>query len=45
MAYWIFCDKEELSQPALEQMLFMPSTLEKLKPPVVTKYTGAPTSK
>lgn len=30
VAYWIFWVKEKLSQPALEQMLFMPAVLEKL---------------
>lgn len=45
LAYWIFWVREKLLQPALEQMAFMPASLEKLKPEVVTKYTGGPTSR
>lgn len=30
VAYWIFWVKEKLSQPALEQMAFIPTSLEKL---------------
>ena len=30
VAYWIFWVKEKLLQPALEQMAFIPSSLEKL---------------
>lgn len=30
VAYWIFWVREKLSQPALEQMAFMPASLEKL---------------
>lgn len=30
VAYWIFWVKEKLLQPALEQIAFIPSSLEKL---------------
>uniref|UniRef100_A0AAY5E9Q1 Uncharacterized protein n=1 Tax=Electrophorus electricus TaxID=8005 RepID=A0AAY5E9Q1_ELEEL len=45
VAYWIFWVRENWSQPTLEHTAFMPITLEKLKPLVVMKYVGTPTSK
>lgn len=45
VAYWIFWVRENWSQPTLEHTAFMPVTFSKLKPLVVTKYTGTPTSK